>query len=337
MKQLSLIIGLSFLVNLLFSQIPNSDMENWDNQPVLLDWETNSRPLTTPPYDPYVVKKDTGKYSGNWAADLFANGVFKAYAKTTFAVQQHPNHLSLYYRLTFAPCVNDTNYFQKDTASVLVELLNQGAVVDMGYWESITTQFNYAQLSVPLSQNATIFDSCRITMMGGDISGGCGFAAAPTRFIVDHLELKYSAQNTCIDSAQICDSCLCPQVVDPVCGCNGVTYTNYCYAHSAGVTSWASGACTVTAIEKISSEEMALQVFPVPATNVLNIQYQLIHSGEAEIRVSNMLGKTFTIQREYESAGTQKAEIALDNFAKGVYFIELKNGEERVVRKFVKD
>src|ERR1700756_3301773 len=97
MKKLSLFVCLSLFINYLFSQIPNSDMENWDNQPILLDWETNSRPLTLPPYDPYVVKKDTDSYSGKFAADLFANGVFKAWVKTTFAVQLHPHHLSLYY------------------------------------------------------------------------------------------------------------------------------------------------------------------------------------------------------------------------------------------------
>src|ERR1019366_5218646 len=168
MKKLCLFVCLIFFTHYLFSQIPNSDMENWNTDPVLLDWETNSLPLTVPVWDPYVVKKDSGSYTGNWAADLYGNGVFKAWAKNTFAVQTRPDHLSLYYKLLFAPCVNDSGYFQKDTASVLVELLHNGAVVDMGYWQSTIKNLSYAQLIIPLSQNATIFDSCRITMTGGD-------------------------------------------------------------------------------------------------------------------------------------------------------------------------
>ncbi|OON65882.1 Kazal-type serine protease inhibitor family protein [Hymenobacter sp. CRA2] len=35
----------------------------------------------------------------------------------------------------------------------------------------------------------------------------------------------------------------CLDVYDPVCGSNGVTYSNACYAQRAGVTSYTRGAC----------------------------------------------------------------------------------------------
>src|SRR5688572_20211053 len=138
MKRSILSLILFFSVYFSFSQVPNADMEYWDNAPLLLQWETNSRPMTLPPWDPYVVKKDTESYSGNFAANLWANGLFKAHAKTTFAISYHPQNLSLYYKLIFAPCVNDSGFIDKDTVSVSVEILNNGAVVDQGYWESIT-------------------------------------------------------------------------------------------------------------------------------------------------------------------------------------------------------
>ncbi|MCX6197772.1 MAG: T9SS type A sorting domain-containing protein [Bacteroidetes bacterium] len=192
MKKSLLVLFAASIFQILSSQIPNSDFELWDNQPVPLLWETNSHPLTLPPYDPYVVKKDTDRYSGNFSADLWGNGVFKPFVKTTLAVSQHPASLSLFYKLLFPPCVNDTLYFQQDTVSVRVELLNNSSVVDVGYWEfSEGSSMLWQLLTVPISNNSSQFDSCRITIYGGKVYGGCGFAAANTEFKIDHLSLNY--------------------------------------------------------------------------------------------------------------------------------------------------
>ena len=47
----------------------------------------------------------------------------------------------------------------------------------------------------------------------------------------------------CIDSNLVNDSIVCLTVYDPVCGCDGVTYSNSCYANGSGVTSYVSGEC----------------------------------------------------------------------------------------------
>jgi hypothetical protein len=228
------------------AQIPNSNMEWWTNAPTLIDWQSNSHPLTLPPWEPYIVRQDTDSYSGNYATNFYANGVFKAWASTTFPVSYHPYNLSLYYRLLFPPCVNDIGYPQQDTVSVSVQLLYNSEVVDSGYWQSTATEMDYTLLEIPLTQNAVLFDSCRISILGGSIVGGCGFVIAPTEFKIDKLELNYSSEQTCIDPAQICTTCICITLYNPVCGCDGITYGNECEAYDAGVTSWTSGSCGST-------------------------------------------------------------------------------------------
>lgn len=472
-----------------FAQIPNSGFELWDNQPVLLQWQTNSYPLTLPPYNPYIVVKDTDRYAGSFSANLIGNGNFHSWAKTSFAIAQHPASLTLHYKINFPPCVNDLGNFEKDTVSVLIEILNNGNVVDTGYWShNGGSNMIWNQLTVPVSNNSSAYDSCRITITGGKVYGGCGFAPAATEFKVDALSLNNSSCSTtgvivdgvecwlidtlgasllmpcniglqslgfnigdtihfslvgnncisfcmqgtgvditcidtgniqplcnlsvslqkqnpssyvanngwlkaittggtspfnyvwnnsantdsianlgegvycvtvtdanncsaaacdslagphiCIDSALICSPqglCCDAPLVDPVCGCDSVTYTNGCIAtYFGGVTSFYQGACVVTGIKNLSDTETRIAVSPVPANDKLSVNYLLRHSGNTEIKITNLLGQTSkTIARGFETSGTHRAELSVNDLARGVYFVEVKNEFERKLKKFV--
>lgn len=47
----------------------------------------------------------------------------------------------------------------------------------------------------------------------------------------------------CYNPSQVCKDCACLMVYDPVCGCNGNTYSNSCFAYISGVATWTEGAC----------------------------------------------------------------------------------------------
>ena len=36
---------------------------------------------------------------------------------------------------------------------------------------------------------------------------------------------------------------VCIEFSEPVCGCNGITYDNECYAEKSGVSNWIEGEC----------------------------------------------------------------------------------------------
>ena len=55
---------------------------------------------------------------------------------------------------------------------------------------------------------------------------------------------KDKVEDSCVDESMIEEFSVCIEIYQPVCGCDGVTYPNSCYAANFnGITSYTNGIC----------------------------------------------------------------------------------------------
>jgi hypothetical protein len=80
----------------------------------------------------------------------------------------------------------------------------------------------------------------------------------------------------------------------------------------------------------------ALQIFPNPIQNSLNIRYVLPKPGTVTISIYDVTGaKKGSIQHKVRASGWYQEKLDVRNLASGVYFIELKQEEQKLSRKCI--
>lgn len=85
---------------------------------------------------------------------------------------------------------------------------------------------------------------------------------------------KTTQGDGCIDPNKIDPTLLCPENIDFVCGCDGVTYNNVCNAERNGVLNWSKGKCEVDTTDMACIEvcEDSCVTLRAPRTITLQVE-----------------------------------------------------------------
>lgn len=90
---------------------------------------------------------------------------------------------------------------------------------------------------------------------------------------------------------------------------------------------------STTGLDKISSLNH-IHVFPVPATQVLSMLYDLKNGNAVKVELTDMSGRTvYSSEKGYQTAGEHTERLDVSELQNGIYFLRITVGTESMARK----
>lgn len=119
-------------------------------------------------------------------------------------------------------------------------------------------------------------------------------------------------------------------------GYAGANSTTQCYTLRVNV-----GSTTFrTMDDQVIEDAVAVAdmiVYPNPATDMVNVAFNTTQTEKTSIRIFDMVGRTVHTEDFTAESGLNKVNINLHDVVKGIYFVELTNSNNKIVKKLVLD
>ncbi len=187
-------IGALLLLATLFAshataQLSNGSFELWSNELIPKVWSVNAHPWTLPPWEPYIVRKDSlVKHSGLYSAQLFYNNVFaaKATSETTLLPSKIPSAVTAWVKTSLAQG-------KKDTVTIRVRFFcNDTILLNQVQWQGMETMdWTAINIPTPVFSGLCLPNKLKIELIGGNkVTNN-----EPTLFWVDDVKLTYPKPN----------------------------------------------------------------------------------------------------------------------------------------------
>ncbi len=80
-----------------------------------------------------------------------------------------------------------------------------------------------------------------------------------------------------------------------------------------------------------------VNVYPVPTSKLLNIDFETIEDQQIDITLTDMLGKVISTRPVNSVAGMNTATLEMGNLVNGIYFVTINNGQNKITKRVVKN
>ena len=141
------------------------------------------------------------------------------------------------------------------------------------------------------------------------------------------LAAKQQLRAQCIDSLAVQYGFYCDPRYEPVCGCDGFTYRNDCFARNTGLRTWNPGICDYI--------DFDMNPNPVQTYGLVTIDVIVKNPGVIYVEVLDHYGRTFYLN-SFNLIDKYRFDIDFQNYPNGMYIIILRSDDGYRAKKIVR-